>query len=141
MFIRTIVYVVLLATLAGCASSHVLVGTPRAAIPPDQVKVYLHPPANYEEIALVDATSRHGMAFTDQQKMNKVIDRMKEEAASVGANGLLLAGLGDVATGSVGGGSSTATAYGNTAHATGLGFSSEVFQKAGKALAIYVPPQ
>jgi hypothetical protein len=49
---------VLLAQLAGCVSSHVLVGTPRPPISPEQVKVYLHPPAKYEEIALLDTSSR-----------------------------------------------------------------------------------
>jgi hypothetical protein len=116
-----------------------MVGTARPAISPDQVKVYLHPPASYEEIAIVDASSRGHISFTDQQKMNTVMNRLKEEAASVGANGLLLEGVGDVQAGSVGTGFGTATANGNTAYGTGFGVSAGVFQKTGKGLAIYVP--
>jgi hypothetical protein len=103
--------------------------------------VYIHPPVRYEEVAIVDATSRDSFAFTDQQKMNRVIDRMKAEAAGLGANGLLLEGVGDMQAGSVGTGFGSATASGNSAYSSGLGLSAGVFQKTGKGMAIYVPPQ
>jgi hypothetical protein len=97
----------------GCAAeSYVLVGTSRPPISPDQVKIYLHAPAKYEEIAIVDASSRGFPAFTDQQKMNKAMARLKEEAASLGANGVLLEGTGDQQAGAVGTGVGTATATG-----------------------------
>lgn len=82
--------------------------------------------------------SRGSPAFTDQQKMNRVIDRLKNEAASLGANGILLEGVGDQAAGSVGTGFGTATANGSTAFGTGMGLSAGVFMKTGKGLAIYV---
>src|SRR5581483_11364981 len=66
-----------------CASSHVLVGTPRAPISPDQVKLYLHPPTKYEEIAVLEASSKSSWAVTDQGKTNKVIERLKAEAAKL----------------------------------------------------------
>ena len=138
---RFSVTVALASTLAGCASSHVMVGTQRPPISPDQVRVYIHPPVRYEEVAIVDATSRDSFAFTDQQKMNRVIDRMKAEAAGLGANGLLLEGVGDMQAGSVGTGFGSATASGNSAYSSGLGLSAGVFQKTGKGMAIYVPPQ
>jgi hypothetical protein len=127
--------------LAGCAhSSHVLVGTTRPPISPDQVKIYLHPPAKYEEVAVIDATSQGGApAFTDQQKMDKVISRMKTEAAELGANGLLLQAAGDQYAGSIGSGFGSATAVGNSAYGTGFGVSAGIFLKSGKGLAIYVP--
>jgi hypothetical protein len=126
--------------VAGCAaSSQVLVGTARAPISPDQVRIYLHPPAKYEEIAIIDASSRGSAAFTDQQKMNKAIARLKEQAASVGANGILLEGVGDQMAGSVGTGFGTATANGNTAFGTGFGTSAGIFIKSAKGMAIYVP--
>jgi hypothetical protein len=56
--------------LGGCASSHVMIGEARPPISPDQVKLYLHPPEKYEEIAIIDASSRRSIAFTDQQKIN-----------------------------------------------------------------------
>jgi hypothetical protein len=137
----TVVTVVLASILTACASSHVLIGTQRPPISPDQVRVYIHPPARYEEVAIVDASSKESFAFSDQQKMNKVIYRMKEEAAGLGANGLLLEGVGDMYAGSVGSGFGSATANGNTAYSSGLGVSAGVFQKTGKGMAIYVPPQ
>lgn len=129
--------------LVGCAaSSHVLVGTARPPISPDQVKIYLHPPAKYEEVAVIDASSRGGApAFTDQQKMNKAIARLKDEAAKLGANGILLEGAGEQQAGAVGTGVGTATATGHSAVGTGVGFSAGVFIKSANGLAIYVPPE
>jgi hypothetical protein len=140
--LRRIVLTVFLGSiLTACASSHVLIGTQRPPIPPEQVRVYVHPPVRYEEVAIVDASSKESFAFTDQQKMNTVIGRLKEEAAGLGANGLLLEGLGDMYAGSVGSGFGSATASGNSAYSSGFGVSAGVFQKTGKGMAIYVPPQ
>ena len=135
--------IALASILAGCATphSHVLVGTQRAPIPPDQVRVYLHPPARYEEVAIIDASSRESLAFTDQQKMDRVIERLKEEAAGLGANGILLEGVGDQQAGTVGTGFGSATATGNTAYGSSFGFSAAAFMKTGEGLAIFVPPQ
>ena len=136
------VTIALASLLVGCAAeSHVLVGTQRPAISPDQVRVYLHPPVRYEEVAIIDASSRGSPAFTDQQKMNKVIDRLKDEAASLGANGILLEGVGDQQAGTVGTGFGSATATGNTAYGSSFGVSAAAFMKTGKGLAIFVPPQ
>lgn len=120
--------------LTGCASSSVLVGTQRPPIDPSQVKIYLDPPPRYEKVAMLDAGSRNSWAITDQGKTNKVIERLKEEAADLGANGILIGGMGDQQVGSVGSGQ--AWGYGNTAY--GFGVSSGVFQKKGAGLAIYV---
>jgi len=124
-------------TLSGCASSYVLVGQARPPISPDQVHIYLHPPAvKYDEIALLDSSSKGSFSFTDQGKTNTVIERLKEEAAKLGANGILLNGVGDQAAGSVG----TGFASGGAHSAVGFGSSAAVFNKAGSGLAIYVPP-
>jgi hypothetical protein len=126
--------------LAGCAtSSHIVVGTTRAPISPEQVKVYLHPPEKYEEVAVVDASSRQSFSPGDQAKTDKVIARLKEEAAKLGANGLLLQGVVDQYAGSVGSGFGSATASGHTAFGTGFGVSAGVFNKTGRGIAIFVP--
>jgi hypothetical protein len=92
-----------LAALSGCATSHVMVGQARPPISPDQVQIYLHPPAGkYLEIALLDTSSRSSFAITAQGKTNVVMNRLKAEAAKLGANGILLEGVGDQAGGSVG---------------------------------------
>lgn len=122
--------------LAGCASSHVLVGTARPAISPDQVKVYLQPPAHYEDVALLEASDLGANGFSAQSRTNKVMKRLKKEAASLGANGIVLQGFGTEYTGSVG----TGMATGNGGFATGMGFSAAQRSKVGKAVAIYVKP-
>src|ERR1700689_4757382 len=109
------------AALSGCVSSHVIVGKVRPPISPDQVQLYLHPPAGkYEEVALLDSNSRQSFSFTAQGKTNVVIERLKAEAAKLGANGILLNGVTDQAAGSVGTGVANATAHGNWATAVGL---------------------
>ncbi|GAC1454087.1 MAG: hypothetical protein PVS2B3_02110 [Steroidobacteraceae bacterium] len=126
--------------LAGCAtSSHVLVGTARPPISPDQVKVYMQPPAKYEQIATVDATSRGSLTLTSQQNMDKAIARLKQEAARLGANGILLQGIEDQQSGSIGTGVGNSTFNGNTAIGASLGGSFGIYNKAAKGLAIYVP--
>jgi hypothetical protein len=127
----------LLAALSGCATSHVMVGQARAPVSPDQVQIYLHPPANkYVEIALLDTSSRGAFAITAQGKTNVVMDRLKAEAAKLGANGILLEGVGDQAAGSVGTGYATASGH----SAFGFGSSATVYHKKGDGLAIYVEP-
>lgn len=121
--------------LTGCASSHVLVGQARPAIPAEEVRIYLEPPAHYETIALLEASNRGKMNFTDQGRTNTVIWRLKEEAAALGANGVLLQGMGSQYAGSVG--TANAWASGNSAY--GIGVSSAVMNRVGNGLAIYVP--
>jgi len=129
------------AAISGCVSSHVIVGTVRPAISPDLVQIYLHPPAGkYEEIALLDSSSRNSFSFSAQGKTNAVIARLKGEAAKLGANGILLNGVSDQAAGSVSSGFGTASASGHTATGFGFGTSGTVFVKSGSGLAIYVEP-
>jgi hypothetical protein len=100
---RALTALFFIALIAGCsASSHVLVGTQRPPIPPDQVRLYTHPPEKFEEVAILEATSKHSISPGDQRKIDKVIERLKEQAAALGANGILLEGLGEQYAGSVG---------------------------------------
>lgn len=126
--------------LSACASSYVLVGQRRPPIAPESVKIYLHPPeAHYEEVALLDTSSKGGFGFTAQGKTNVVIERLKKEAAQLGANGILLQNVNDQSAGSVGTGFAQSTATGNTAFASGFGFTGNINHKHGNGLAIYVP--
>ena len=127
--------------LCGCATSHVMVGQARPPISPDLVKIYFRAPeTKYEEIALLDTSSKGGFGFTAQGKTDVVINRLKEDAAKLGANGILLQGVGDQAGGSISSGFGQATASGNHAFASGIGFSGNVIHKTGSGVAIYVPP-
>jgi len=126
-----------LAVLSGCATSHVMVGQARPPISPDQVQIYVHPPAGkYVEIALLESSSNGSLAVGAQAKTNVLISRLKAEAASLGANGIILEGVGDIAVGTVG----TAYATGSNHSAVGFGSSATVLHKKGDGLAIYVEP-
>jgi hypothetical protein len=130
----------ILINLCACVSSHVMIGQARPPISPDAVQIYFHPPAvRYDEIALLDTTSRHSFSITAQGKTDAVITRLKEEAAKLGANGVLLQGIGDQSAGSVSTGYAQASAPGSTAYASGLGISGNIMIKKGSGIAIYVP--
>ena len=133
---RTLIVSMLALTLAACTSSHVLVGTKRAPIDPAQVQVYLDPPANFERVALLEANSNASFTFTKQGRTDKVIERLKAEAAQLGANGILLQGIGTEYAGSVGTMSGSAYSGGYS----GIGYSAPVTTTAGSAVAIYVSP-
>jgi hypothetical protein len=128
-------------SLLACVSSHVLVGTQRPPIPPDQVHIYLRPPPqHYEEIAILDTSSKHSFSISAQGKTDAVIRRLKGEAAKLGANGVLLEEVGNQASGSVGTGVGASTSGGHASFGIGLSTSSTTFQKYGTGLAIYVGP-
>jgi hypothetical protein len=139
--INSAVLAVVVVALFGCATSHVMVGQARPPISPDLVKIYYHPPeTKYEEIALLDTSSKGGFGFTAQGKTDVVINRLKEDAAKLGANGILLQGLGSEAGATISSGYGQATASGNHAFSSGFGISATSRQKTGSGLAIYVPP-
>tara|TARA_Y100000739_G_scaffold16121_1_gene13082 strand:- start:760 stop:1185 length:426 start_codon:yes stop_codon:yes gene_type:complete len=80
----------------GCIPvSHIIVGETREPVDPSSVELYLDYPQEYEKIALIDAGSN--FAFKDpaflfdwQSKMDKATERLKIEAAKLGANGVLI---------------------------------------------------
>jgi hypothetical protein len=133
----------LIAAVSGCVSSQVtVVGRARPAISADQVQIYLQPPASkYNEIANLSASSRGSLSITTASKMDKVIQRLKNEAAKLGANGILLHGVGDQAGGSVGAGISTETNSGHSPYGLGFGASAFFWEMSGDGVAIYVEPR
>jgi hypothetical protein len=135
--------VLLVAAATACATSQVVViGQTRPAVSPDQVQIYLEPPqSKYEEIANLSASSGGSMTISAADKMDKVIERLKIEAARLGANGILLHGVGDKAAGSVGAGISTETNNPHTAYGLGFGASTFFFESQGEGVAIYVEPR
>jgi hypothetical protein len=126
--------------LLGCStSSHVMIGKSRPPISPESVRVYLQPPPKYEEIAALDATSQGSLALTSQQNMDKAIARLKEEAAKLGANGVLLQGVQDQQSGSIGTGVGSSSYGGGSSTGVGVGGSFGIYNKAAHGIAIYVP--
>ena len=132
--IKLIALLAISIVVTGCASSSILVGTARPAIDPSVVKLYFKPPKKYDEIALVDSSSKSSLTMSDQGKMNVVIRRLKEEAAKVGANGVLIQGRGEQVVGSVS--SVNGSTFGGSVNALGIG--SNIFEKVGSGLAIFV---
>tara|TARA_B100000131_G_C18035419_1_gene580212 strand:- start:509 stop:925 length:417 start_codon:yes stop_codon:yes gene_type:complete len=75
--------------------SHIIVGETQAPLDYTNVKIYTDFPYNYEKIAIVEASSDLAfkdlsIEFTHQQKTNKALERLKKEAALLGANGLVI---------------------------------------------------
>ena len=139
---RKLLLVALLA-LSGCAVTHetsVVVGKARPPTRPDQVKLYTSPPKQFEEISIISADATH--AFMQKQAlMDQAILNAKKEAAKVGANGILIEGLGDY--GSSGSGATTMIPIANqrTRTPTYIGVGGNSSASAGKQItgkAIYV---
>ena len=129
------------AAIAACApSTHVLVGEARPPITPDQVKIYSHPPTYFKEIAVLDASSQSAFGAGGQKSVNKVIERLKIEAAKLGANGVILEGFSDAETGSIGSGVGSDSYSRSSAVGVGVGGSLGIYKKTGHGEAIYVPP-
>jgi hypothetical protein len=131
----------LLVGLAACASStHVLVGTARAPISPADVRIYSSPPPKFEEIAVLDASSKSVFGSGGQKAMDKVVERLKAQAAQLGANGIILEGFADTQTASLGTGVGSDSYSRSSAVGVGVGGSFGIFKKTGKGRAIYVAP-
>ena len=129
---RKSIVLLIVMILVGCVPvSHIIVGEARDPLSPSQVKIYSDFPEDYKKIALIDAGSNFAfkdpaILFTWQSKMNKVIERLKIEAAKLGANGVVIVGTD------------------NKIYRTfnldkdGNASSSSYTEKFGKAIAIYV---
>ena len=122
--------------LSGCAgSSKVMVGQARPPIDPSQVRIYTSVPPGSQEIAQIESSSAIG--FGTQGQTDSAVTRLKTEAAALGANGVVLMGLGSSgASGggvSVGGGSWGSSSYG------GVGIGIPTQQKKAVGVAIWVP--
>ena len=133
-----------LLVLSGCAStSRTIVGQLRPAISPASVRIYTTPPKRYDEIAILDATSGGSLAQSSVAGTEEAIQRLKEEAAALGANGVLLLEVGEQPGGSIGfgfGGTGFSTGRRHfTAAGGGASFGTPIMHKAARGIAIYVP--
>jgi len=83
------IIILLLNVLTGCATGSVIItGKERPAITPSEVKIYIDPPSQYETIGLVEASS--DVELSRQAAQDRVIKKLKLQAAKIGANGVLL---------------------------------------------------
>ncbi|OJX91892.1 MAG: hypothetical protein BGP01_07350 [Paludibacter sp. 47-17] len=77
-----------------------MTGTKRSAISPNEVKIYLDPPTEYESIGIIEVSS--DVVLSRQAAQDKAMDALKSRAAKVGANGVLLTNTGSQSVGTVG---------------------------------------
>lgn len=135
MIVRNAFLLALTLALAGCAgTSKVMLGAARPAVDPAQVRIYTTPPAGSIEIAQLEASSAVG--FGTQGQTDAAVARLKREAAALGANGVILMGVGS--SGSPVGMSVGAGSYGRHS-AGGVGIGIPTTQKKAAGVAIYVP--
>jgi hypothetical protein len=126
---------------AACATDTVVItGRARPAISPGDVKIYSRSPAVFEEIAILNASKNSAFTTGGQKTVDKVIAGLKEQAAKVGANGIVLQGFSDIQTGSVGSGVGSSSVSSNSAVGVGVGGSLGIYKKTGHGVAIFVPP-
>lgn len=120
-------YLLLLILLGGCATgSAIVVGEVRQAIESSQVKLYLEPPETYEIIGIVKASSDSG--WTEQDSVDYAVEELKNQAAKLGANGVLIETTGQNNSTVIGG-------YG-----TGYLYAIPVTEQVVTGKAIYVAP-
>lgn len=142
---RTVLLLLAVAAIAGCASSHVLTGTPRAPIDPAQVRIYHGPPpGQYEEIAILN-TSSGALTYGEQNKVDSVLQKLRNEAAKLGANGVLFQGTADGhRSGGVSVGGGVGRGGGRSFSSAGVGVDISPQQKYASGVAIWVanpPPE
>jgi len=100
--LKYVAILLLVLSLAACASgSAIVTGVKRTPIEPSQVKLYLEAPANYEVIGIVNASSDAG--WTEQGSQDYAVQELKNQAAKLGANGVLLETTGERTSTAVGG--------------------------------------
>jgi hypothetical protein len=90
LFYRSVSVLLPALALASCAtSSHVLVGPARPAILPTEVSVLSYAPEKFEQIAELEASSGVSLQSMDA-KWDRAVERLRKEAASLGANAIVL---------------------------------------------------
>lgn len=127
--------------LAACSSnSQLITGTARPPIDPSQVRVYFTPPpGGFEEIAQLE-TASGAFTYGEQNKMDSVIAKLREEAAKLGANGVLFIGAENTyGNSSVGVGAGGGNYGGSGFSSGGIGVSISPTKKFARGVAIHVP--
>ncbi|MCC5855864.1 MAG: hypothetical protein JJU10_09330 [Idiomarina sp.] len=95
--IKLSVSLLLCALLLGCSSPmvHEITGQVRPAISPSEVVVYRNIPPNYEEIAILIASSPKTATVGDESTTQALFNQLQIEAAALGANGVIVTELVD----------------------------------------------
>ncbi|MDR1552168.1 MAG: hypothetical protein LBS69_01730 [Prevotellaceae bacterium] len=98
---NTIIVIFFCVVLYSCAvGSSIITGNVRPAISENEVKIYIESPTKYETIGIVEASCDVG--FSNQATQDRVIKKLKSQAAKIGSNGLLLTNTGSQSSGMTG---------------------------------------
>ncbi len=101
---KTLCLALLMLSLGACAITNettLLIGKKREATLPENVVIYTVTPEKYQEIAIVTADAAHDF-MSKQALLDIAVQKLKEEAAKVGANGILLENVGNFNVGASG---------------------------------------
>jgi hypothetical protein len=130
-----------LLVIAACApTTPILTGVARPPIAVSEVTLYSTPPPVYQEIAVLTASNKSAFGTGGEKSVDKVVERLKEQAAQLGANGLVLEEFFDRQTASIGTGVGSDSYTHNGSVSVGVGGGIGIFKKTGKGRAIFVPP-
>ncbi len=129
-------------SMSACSvSSHVLVGQARPPTSPAEVQIYSRPPSTpFEHIATVTANSSSAFRRGGPETEDVVIERLKIEAAKLGANGVILNNFSDSQSASIGTGVGSESYGRHSSVGVGVGGSFGIYKKTGRGEAIYVSP-
>ncbi|MGH7604125.1 MAG: hypothetical protein ACRENK_09035 [Gemmatimonadaceae bacterium] len=140
-----LVAALIVSIMTGCTiidGDSIVTGSTRTPISAEEVRLYRTAPEHFEEVAIVSASAGHDFKKASSL-MNSAIQRLKEEAAKLGANGVLLSSIDerDAPSVTTSYGSATAVGNGSSVYATGNNTSvnrGDSYTHV-KGLAIYVP--
>ena len=98
---KPLVVFLLTSFIISCASgSYILTGQKRSPTNAIDVKLYTEHPKRYDEIAIVNASSDAG--WTEQGSQDYAVQELKNQAAKLGANGILIITTGETVSTTVG---------------------------------------
>lgn len=95
MIFKNFTHLLLILLLVGCASGSALVtGEPRDPIDPSLVKIYRTAPTDkFERIGIVKSEAVE--MLSEQEAVDRAVNELKKQAAKIGANGVILLGVGE----------------------------------------------
>jgi len=144
-FVSILIFSFSVLMISGCTimdGNAIVIGEARSPISPSQVRLYRTAPASFEEIAIVSSSAGHDFQKSSSL-MNAAIERIKKEAAKVGANGVILTVIKERDAPVVVTSYGTAVATGTGGSATAAGTATSVNRGDAytrlKGVAVYVP--
>lgn len=130
---------------SGCTiidGNAIVTGDTKAAISSEQVRLYRSAPESYKEIAFVSASAGHDFK-KGSSLLKSAIERLKQEAAKIGANGVIVTEINerDEPNVTTSYGSAIAMSNSGSAYANGnvLSISRGDAYTRVKGIAVYVP--